>query len=199
MVSSQRSPPRGDACVELVTESVSERSPKLNVNRGTTAHWSATNQAASFWSMANAVAGVKLIRSTGAPEESSISTGRKFCRPAWEVCAKLGPNLNCVVKGGEQQNASSTKNTFSTAQAGATRRKSRVAWRGERRVADLINTCMDRCHGASCRLRECTCTSKGEKLRRREVLPLLSTRSTDAAGFSRTRTTAGCESQMTRA
>ncbi len=65
-------------------------------------------------------------------------------------------------------------------------RKSKVAWRGERKVADLMNTCMDRCHGASCRLRECTCTSKGKKLRTREVLPLLSTRSTDAAGIWRT-------------
>ena len=63
-------------------------------------------------------------------------------------------------------------------------RKSRVAWRGERK--DLMNTCMDRCHRASCRLRECTCTSKRKKLRTCEVLPLLSTRSTDAAGFWRT-------------
>jgi hypothetical protein len=50
----------------------------------------------------------------------------------------------------------------------------------ERRVADLMNTCIDRCHGTSRRLVNCTRTSKEKKLRQNGFWSLLSTGSREA-------------------
>jgi hypothetical protein len=53
----------------------------------------------------------------------------------------------------------------------------------ERRVADLMNTRIDRCHGTSRRLVNCTCTSKEKELRQNGFRSLLSTRSRERCAF----------------